>query len=76
MAKDKCISCNAETPYEFDTNIEYRAHYIEGIGQLCRTCYNAGSTSKNHLLIPITLIIDTPNDMELGKKIRQIYNTL
>ncbi len=27
-----------------------------------------------HLAVPIELIADTPNDMELGKKIRQLYN--
>lgn len=27
-----------------------------------------------HLAVPLELIEDTPNDMELGKKIRQLYN--
>ena len=27
-----------------------------------------------HLAVPIELIKDTPNDMELGKKIRELYN--
>lgn len=76
MAKEKCLSCGVETQYEFDTNIEYRANYIEGVGQLCRTCFNEGSNPKSHILIPIHLIKDTPNDMELGKKIRHLYNKL
>jgi hypothetical protein len=74
MTKENCLSCGAETPYDFDTNIKYRANYIEGVGQLCRTCFNEGSTPKSHILIPINLIKDTPNDMELGKKIRHIYH--
>lgn len=38
--KDLCISCEAETEYSHDTSIEYRQHYVEGAGQLCKSCYN------------------------------------
>ena len=76
MTKENCILCGVETPYDFDTNVELRNHYIEGLGQLCRFCYNEGSVPKSHILIPISTIIDTPNDMELGKKIRHSFNTL
>ena len=38
--KDLCISCEVETQYSHDTSIEYRNHYIEGAGQLCKKCYD------------------------------------
>ena len=37
--KDLCISCECETKYKHDTNIEYRDYYVEGAGQLCKDCY-------------------------------------
>ena len=40
MAKDVCIGCGVETPYSFDTSIEYRDHYVEGAGQLCKECWD------------------------------------
>lgn len=39
--KDKCISCKKETEYEKETHIDYRNHYIEGVGQLCKDCYTS-----------------------------------
>lgn len=38
--KDLCISCDTETEYTHDTDIELRERYIEGAGQLCEPCYN------------------------------------
>ena len=35
-----CISCKAETKYFKDTHIDLREHYIEGAGQLCKTCFD------------------------------------
>jgi hypothetical protein len=49
-----------------------RNAYIEGLGQLCSRCYNSGK-NHNHILVPENLIIDTPNDNELGKKVRTLY---
>ena len=40
MSKDKCITCGKETPYHLDVNIEYRSHYVEGAGQLCKQCWD------------------------------------
>ena len=37
--REKCVSCGVDTPYHYDTSIEYRDYYIEGGGQLCKTCY-------------------------------------
>ena len=36
MAKDKCIMCGADTPYDFETHIDYRYGYVEGAGQCCK----------------------------------------
>lgn len=38
--KDLCISCECETKYSHDTSLEYREHYIEGAGQLCKKCFD------------------------------------
>lgn len=70
--KDKCVSCGSETAYDVSTHIDMRNAYIEGLGQLCSKCYNSGK-NHNHILIPEYLIIDTPNDNELGKKVRTLY---
>lgn len=72
MAKDKCIMCGKETAYDFETHIDFRVGYIEGAGQLCTACYNQG-TNRSHLIIPKHIIENTPNDLELGGKVRSIY---
>jgi len=74
MVKDLCISCGTETPYDFETHIDMRIGYVEGVGQLCKSCYdNIPTTPSNYISIPEDLIKNTPNDMELGNKIRSIY---
>lgn len=73
MAKDKCVLCGAETPYDESVHIDYRTGYIEGAGQLCHSCYDRG-TKRTHITIPADVIYNTPNDQELGHKVRTIYN--
>jgi len=70
--KDTCILCGVETAYDETTHIDMRVGYIEGAGQLCSQCYVQG-TNRNHITVPETMIINTPNDMELGGKVRQLY---
>jgi hypothetical protein len=70
--KDKCISCGNDTMFSSDTHIDIRYGYIEGAGQLCIPCYRGNHVSPD-LCISKKLIIDTPNDMELGEKIRNLY---
>ena len=72
MAKDTCIMCGVETPYDFETHIDLRIGYIEGAGQLCSACYNQGS-NRNHMTIPEWMEENTPNDQELGGKVRELY---
>jgi hypothetical protein len=67
--KDCCVTCNNETLYDFTDHIDTRYGYIEGVGQLCIECYNGKSKS---IEIPVQLIKDTPNDLELGNKVRRI----
>jgi hypothetical protein len=64
--KDKCVMCGAETPYEFETHIDYRIGYVEGAGQ---TCPN-GCPSVS---IPHKTILDTPNDFDLGELVRKLF---
>ena len=72
MAKDTCIMCGVETPYDFETHIDLRIGYIEGAGQLCSACYNKGN-NRNHLTVTEWLVENYPNDQELGAKVREIY---
>lgn len=69
---EKCIVCGKDTTYYFNDHIDMRYGYIEGAGQCCRTCYNKG-TNRSYITIPETLVEDTPNDQELGGKVRQLY---
>lgn len=78
MAKDLCIICGNETPYEFETHIDYRFGYIEGAGQLCRKCYTKGDSEeqlrpKLFIKIDEETILGTPNDFDLGEKVRKMY---
>ena len=69
---ETCVLCGAETPYKFHEHIDMRYGYIEGCGQLCEKCYNAG-TNREQILVPVSLIQNNPNDFDLGGKVRQLY---
>ena len=74
--KDRCIRCAAETAYDETTHIDLRVGYIEGAGQLCINCYRLTSGELDHLshfLVPVYTVRSTPNDMELGIKVRKLY---
>jgi len=85
---EKCIICGAETAYRFNDHIDYRFNYVEGAGQLCEKCGGnkevsetfievdpLGTPNPGHRLILVdeTTILYTPNDAELGAKVRQLY---
>ena len=72
MKKDHCILCGVETIYDESTHVDMRLGYIEGAGQLCPKCYEAG-TYRNHILVPEWLVENTPNNQELGSKVRLLY---
>ena len=69
---EHCILCGVETAVKIGTHVDMRIGYIEGAGQLCSKCYSGG-TDRNHLAIPEHIIYNTPNDQELGAKVRQLY---
>jgi hypothetical protein len=79
MAKDLCIMCGKETAYEFETHIDFRVGYVEGAGQLCHDCYTGKPTvyftspSEAVICVSYETILNTPNDYELGEKVRQMY---
>lgn len=85
---EKCIICGADTKYRFHDHIDYRFNYVEGAGQLCDKCGNKeysditltevdplGTPNPNRMLILVdeTTILYTPNDADLGAKVRKIY---
>ena len=85
---EKCVICGAETAYRFNDHIDYRFNYVEGAGQLCVKCGGSKEISETfaeveplstanpaHMLILVdeTTILYTPNDAELGAKVRQLY---
>lgn len=67
-----CIVCGAKTNVKFTTHVDHRLHYIEGAGQLCKDCYDAG-TDRRHFTVPFNTVYNTPNDSELGAKVRRLY---
>jgi len=70
--KDCCVMCGKETAYNYETNINYRYGYVEGIGQLCKRCYDKG-TDRRLVTIPAYIIEDSLDDAELGAKVREFY---
>jgi hypothetical protein len=74
MPNEICILCGKETDVNINTHVDFRTGYIEGAGQLCTACYLKGSPSSREMItIPKDLVLNTPNDMELGGKVRQYY---
>lgn len=72
MAKDTCVICGKETAYDFETHIDYRVGYVEGVGQLCGSC-NKDGDSESYITIPRSMVKNYPNDFDLGEKVRSIY---
>jgi len=68
---EQCIMCGVETTVLKTTHIDFRYGYVEGAGQLCRDCYL--KEDRNLITINSRTIIDTPNDSELGAKVRLMY---
>ena len=68
---ETCVMCGEETTTLKTTHVDFRYGYVDGAGQLCRECYMG--ENRNLITIEGRMILDTPNDMELGKKVREIY---
>lgn len=73
MAIEKCVICGKDTAYNMEDHIDKRTGYLEGMGQLCNSCHQRG-TGREMFAVPIDMIEQTPNDFELGNKVRQFYN--
>jgi hypothetical protein len=68
---EQCIMCGEETTVLKTTHIDFRYGYVDGAGQLCRDCYL--KEDINLITVNSRTIIDTPNDSELGAKVREMY---
>ena len=68
---EQCIMCGEETTVLKTTHIDFRYGYVDGAGQLCRDCYL--KEDRNLITVNSRTIIDTPNDSELGAKVREMY---
>ena len=46
---EHCVVCGVDTKIPVTMHVDLRFHYVEGAGQLCRTCYNKAyqDESKN-----------------------------
>ena len=86
MPNEICIICGKQTTIDVNTHIDLRYGYVEGAGQCCKQCYDKtyGSADDDYVnrvmknrttLITISAedILNTPNDQELGAKVRQKY---
>ena len=40
METEKCVNCKIETNIPVSRQIELRECYVEGVGQLCKDCWN------------------------------------
>ena len=68
---ETCVMCGEETTTLKTTHVDFRYGYVEGAGQLCRECYLG--EDRNLITINSRTILDTPNDTELGAKVRELY---
>jgi hypothetical protein len=71
MKNDLCIMCGKDTGVPFETHVDFRWGYVEGSGQLCPSCYLG--EKKNSIIVNENIILDTPNNSELGEKVRNLY---
>ena len=76
---EQCVICGEPTQYRFNDHIDYRFNYVEGAGQLCNKCGNkdeepiALDSHRNLFTVSEYTVLSTPNDQELGNKVRQLY---
>ena len=76
---EKCVICGEATQYRFNDHIDLRYNYVEGAGQLCPKCGNkdeepiALDSHRNLFTVSEYTVLSTPNDQELGAKVRQLY---
>lgn len=71
--KDRCVMCDKVTVYDVTEHVDLRYGYVQGVGQLCTDCYDKETKSVQ---VPVSEIVNTPNDMELGHKVRNMFYKL
>ena len=86
MAKETCVMCGTETGVDVSTHVDLRINYVEGVGQFCSKCYSKSSLTEDYqapkleesrietVQVPVSIIKETPNDFELGGKIRSLLS--
>lgn len=86
MQKEICVSCGVETNVDVTTHIDLRTGYVEGVGQYCNKCFAKSNITEdyqapkleedriNTIQVPVNIIKETPNDFELGGKIRSLLS--
>lgn len=52
-AREKCIVCGMDTGYRGTVPIEKRQFYFEGVGQLCKRCYDEIYDENEAMLVGI-----------------------
>ena len=84
---ETCVMCGGKAHELKTTHIDFRTGYVEGSGQVCVKCYsNHMDLGMNYLefeermaarrqLFTVSAedVLMTPNDAELGAKVRQAY---
>lgn len=68
---EDCITCGKKTTTLKTAHVDFRYGYVEGAGQLCYECYT--NSSRNLITVDERTILDTPNNEELGAKVRRKY---
>ena len=68
---EDCIMCGKKTTTLKTTHVDFRYGYVDGAGQMCRECYLG--EDRNLITVNSRTILDTPNDAELGAKVRELY---
>lgn len=73
---DNCVVCGKPSPYEKNTDINFRYGYVEGGGQACHQphiCNTSNQSDRDLITIPRHLLEKYSNNMELGAAIRTYY---
>lgn len=72
--KDPCVICGKDSPYTMQTHIDYRVGYVEGCGQACFQPHLCSQERSRKLFtVSEELVHSTPNNSDLGAKVRKIY---
>jgi len=71
---DECVICGKKSPYTRSTHIDLRVGYVEGAGQGCFEPHMCSQQRSRQLFtISEELVYSTPNDQDLGAKVRELY---